>query len=56
MPHEPRSPAPCGSQGMGGRVRPRRRPNVADVPALYVMGDRDMVTSVRPPDGGGSLS
>ncbi|MDX3225374.1 alpha/beta hydrolase [Streptomyces sp. ME19-01-6] len=27
-----------------------------DVPALYVVGDRDMVTSLRGPDGGSSLS
>jgi pimeloyl-ACP methyl ester carboxylesterase len=27
-----------------------------DVPALYVVGDRDMVTSLRGPDGGPSLS
>jgi pimeloyl-ACP methyl ester carboxylesterase len=27
-----------------------------DVPALYVVGDRDMVTSLRSPDGGSSLS
>jgi len=27
-----------------------------DVPALYVVGDRDMVTSLRRPDGGPSLS
>lgn len=26
-----------------------------DVPALYVVGDRDMVTSLRGPDGGPSL-
>ncbi|MET9434868.1 hypothetical protein [Streptomyces sp. NPDC006551] len=27
-----------------------------DVPALYIVGDRDMVTSLRGPDGGSSLS
>ena len=27
-----------------------------DVPALYVVGDRDMITSLRAPDGGSSLS
>ncbi|MFD9316437.1 hypothetical protein ACFWDQ_01755 [Streptomyces sp. NPDC060053] len=27
-----------------------------DVPAPYVVGDRDMGTTLRPPDGGSSLS